>query len=120
MILKSLVVALAIAILWVSATDADVVTDWNVLAINATTVGVPNSAAQSRTLAITHAAVFDAVNAIERRYAPYAVDTSAPPGASMEAAAAAASTKGPNCRWKTIATRSALSYRYSSSRSKYR
>lgn len=66
---------------------ADVVTDWNVVAINAT----PGSTLpQTRTLAIMHAAVFDAVNSIERRFTSYAVDLTSSAGASPEAAAAAA------------------------------
>jgi hypothetical protein len=66
---------------------ADPVTDWNTTAMAAT----PGSSfMQVRTLAHMHAAVFDAVNAIERRYAPYAVDEKAPPGTSVDAAVAAA------------------------------
>jgi hypothetical protein len=42
---------------------ADVVTDWNVVALNASAVP-PNSIVQSRTLAIAHAAVYDAVRAV--------------------------------------------------------
>ncbi len=67
---------------------ADVVTDWNVTAINATLGG--STLPQTRVLAIMHAAVFDAVNSINRRHTPYVVDIKAPPEASMEAAAAAA------------------------------
>jgi hypothetical protein len=44
----------------------------------------------SRNLAIVHAAVYDAVNAIERTHKPYAVDVPALPGTSAEAAVAAA------------------------------
>ena len=40
---------------------ADVVTDWNATAMEASAQA--NSLVQSRALAITHAAVFDAVNA---------------------------------------------------------
>ncbi|HVP11005.1 MAG TPA: vanadium-dependent haloperoxidase [Phycisphaerae bacterium] len=40
-----------------------------------------------RTLAIMHAAMFDAVNGIERRYEPLHVTSAAPPGAGVEAAA---------------------------------
>jgi hypothetical protein len=76
-------------LLSVGLAAADVVTEWNVHAIAATAV-LPNSILQSRTLAITHAAMSDAINAIERRYAPYAVDVTAPAGASVDAAGAAA------------------------------
>ncbi len=72
---------------------ADVVTDWNTTAINVTQLaaGFPGgSFSQTRTLAHTHAAIFDTVNAIERKYQPYAVDLKAPAGASVEAAVATA------------------------------
>ena len=36
------------------------------------------------------AAIFDAVNSVDHRYRPYAIDLTAPTGASAEAAAAAA------------------------------
>src|SRR4029434_6884665 len=42
---------------------ADVVTDWNVIALNATALP-PNSALQSRTLAIVHAAIYDATRSV--------------------------------------------------------
>src|SRR5262245_38041934 len=71
---------------------ADVVTDWNVIATNAIPVGGLNFPAiqGSRILAMTHAAIHDALNAIDRRYNPYALDRLAEPGASPEAAVAAA------------------------------
>ena len=68
---------------------ADVVTDWNVVALNASAVP-PNSIVQSRTLAIAHAAVYDAVRAVERSGPAYAVDAQARSGASVDAAVAAA------------------------------
>ena len=71
------------------AARADVVTDWNVIALNASAVP-PNSVVQSRVLAITHAAVYDAVRAVERNGPAYAVEVPARSGASVEAAAAAA------------------------------
>jgi hypothetical protein len=71
------------------AARADVVTDWNLIAINATSVP-PNAAAQSRALAIMHGAIYDAVRAVVGKGAAYAVDLRAPPGASLEAGVAAA------------------------------
>src|SRR5439155_8173885 len=44
----------------------------------------------SRALAIVQAAVFDAVNSIDRSYSPYLLQLSAPRGASIDAAAAQA------------------------------
>jgi hypothetical protein len=46
--------------------------------------------AQSRTLAIVHAAIHDAVNAIERRFESYTSGLAEAPGASLDAAVAAA------------------------------
>jgi hypothetical protein len=69
---------------------ADTVTDWNVIAIKATeTAGAPVPV-QMRAMALVHAAIFDAVNAIERRYSTYAVEVPPGPAASADAAAAAA------------------------------
>jgi hypothetical protein len=69
---------------------ADVVTQWNEKAIASATAGGQNPLFVSRTMAIVHTAMFDAVNSIENRYAPYAVRVSAQPGSSAEAAAATA------------------------------
>jgi hypothetical protein len=69
---------------------ADAVTDWNQTAVRASEVAVAPVPVQMRMMAIVHAAIFDAVNAIERKYSVYAVEVTAAPGASPEAAAAAA------------------------------
>jgi hypothetical protein len=50
----------------------------------------PPSSAGLREMAIMHAAMFDAVNAIERRYRPFLIELTASKTASPEAAAAAA------------------------------
>lgn len=68
---------------------ADAVTDWNVIALNATAVP-PNSVLQSRTLAIVHGAIYDSVRAIDQNAPAYAVELKAPAGASVDAAVAAA------------------------------
>jgi hypothetical protein len=74
----------------VPAARADVVTDWNAkadaIAAEKKTGNVPHA----RGLAMLHVAVFEAVNAIERRYAPYKLDLTADRTASKEAAAASA------------------------------
>jgi hypothetical protein len=63
------------------------VTDWNETAIRAAaSVGI-STGWQSRLVAIAHAAMFDAVNSIERKYTKYAVEAAPPAGASAEAAA---------------------------------
>ena len=69
--------------------QADAVTDWNVIALNATALP-PNSILQSRALAIVHSAIYDAVRAIDRKGRAYAVDIEAPAGTSVAAAVAAA------------------------------
>jgi hypothetical protein len=69
---------------------ADVVTDWNMTAIRASqATGQPNPMF-ARNMAMVHAAIYDAVNAIDRRHTAYAVDIKAEPGTSIEAAPAAA------------------------------
>src|SRR6185436_18274737 len=45
---------------------------------------------QTRAMSMVHAAIFDAVNAVDRKYSPYAVDVRPGSAASAEAAAAAA------------------------------
>jgi hypothetical protein len=73
------------------AARADVVIDWNlVTAKTLKTAKAGSGLAQSRVYAMLHGAMFDAVNAFERRYHPYAADLKAPPGASQDAAGAAA------------------------------
>ncbi|MBH8564606.1 phosphatase PAP2 family protein [Nostoc sp. CENA67] len=73
-----------------TAKATNVVTDWNETAIKVTQAAAVSATSQFRALAITHAAIFDAVNASDRRYTPYAVDIKAPSGTSIEAAAASA------------------------------
>jgi hypothetical protein len=80
----------AAAAILTGAAGADVVTDWNQTALRATEVAGFGPPPQTRAMAMVHAAVYDAVNAIDRRHAVYAVDVKAPAGASAEAAAAAA------------------------------
>src|SRR5215208_7622704 len=52
---------------------ADTVLEWNEVAVEATRVARLSPNAQTRALAMVHGAVFDAVNGIERDYAPYRV-----------------------------------------------
>lgn len=67
------------------------VADWNSVALEAfaPTQGT-NPMLQSRTLAILHASIHDALNAIERRFESYTPGLAAAPGASVNAAVAAA------------------------------
>ena len=68
----------------------DVVTEWNATAVTAVQSLGPSTPIQSRALAMVHLAMFDALNAIDRRYASYATPLAPSPDASREAAAAAA------------------------------
>jgi hypothetical protein len=68
---------------------ADIVTDWTAVTTAAVVAGGPRASGVD--FAIVHAAIYDAVNAIDGRYAIYKVDPAAPTeGASKEAAAATA------------------------------
>ena len=71
----------------VNRARADAVTDWNANTEQAILTAAQGPAAQGRFLAIVHAAIYDAVNGIDRKYTPYFVADSAPRGASAEAAA---------------------------------
>lgn len=85
-----LVTAVGVVSSYANVVRADAVTDWNDLA---TTVGAsaqPNPLVQSRAYAMTQAAVHDALNAIDRRFEPYAYRAPVQRGASPEAAVAAA------------------------------
>jgi hypothetical protein len=70
---------------------ADVVLDWNAIAL--ATIRNQNPFAQARFAAIAQLAVFEAVNAITGEYEPYLGTISAPAGASADAAAIAAAHK---------------------------
>lgn len=78
------------AALLASPARSNVIMDWNV---KADAIGgekqLPNSAS-TRALSMMHTAMFDAVNAIERRYTPYKLTLEADRATSKEAAAAAA------------------------------
>ena len=79
-----------IAALVATAARADVVTDWNVRAdALATEIRRPPHD-HAATLALVHVAIFESLNAIERRYQPYALDLVADRNTSREAAAASA------------------------------
>lgn len=69
---------------------ADVVTEWNEIAVATAAAGRHGASDASRTTALVHAAIFDAVNAIEARYTAYKIKVTAPAGASPEAAGVAA------------------------------
>ena len=71
---------------WVAPASANVVTEWNAIALGCITRGGPTQAFDS---ALVQAAVHDAVQAIEKRYEPY-FSSPAATGTESKAAAAAA------------------------------
>ncbi len=78
------------ALLISTLAHADVVTDWNNSALNAIRAGSTAPPIASRSLAILHVSIYDAINGIARKYEPYLVQSAVPAGASREAAASAA------------------------------
>jgi PAP2 superfamily len=78
-----------IVTLWLgsAAARADVVLDWNEIAVNTAIANGQSPFAQARYAAIVQLAVFEAVNATTGDYQPYLGTITAPPGASTEAAA---------------------------------
>src|SRR5216110_1456912 len=69
---------------------ADVVTEWNNAALDAIRTGHAPPPIASRSLAILHVSIYDAVNGIARPHEPYLVQSEVPASASREAAASAA------------------------------
>jgi hypothetical protein len=69
---------------------ADIVTDWNARAETIAIEKQITPAFNGRHMAMLHVAMFEAVNAIERRYAPYKLSLTAERTLSKEAAASAA------------------------------
>jgi PAP2 superfamily len=72
---------------------ADVITDWNEKAVAFVTARGMLPPPAERTVAAMQVAMFDAVNSIERRYRPYAVQLAGAKDASPEAAAATAAAR---------------------------
>src|SRR5438093_1245575 len=86
-------IAMAIGVLMALATctaRADTVTDWNQTAIEVMKVTRVAGNPWSRTLAMVHVAMSDAINSVQGRYTCYVATVPVVPGASAEAAAAAA------------------------------
>ena len=109
---------LSLLAFWSSSANADAVVIWNENAARSATAAClhvsGNGLAESRMYAMVHAAIHDAVNAIDRRSRPYAFDASVNPAASVDAAVAAAARdvlvsvlttlpESPECRASGIA-----------------
>ena len=94
-IIRGFGVVVLLLILWPSAAGADAVTLWNENAAKAATAAClhisGNGLVEARMYAMLHAAVHDALNAIDRRSRPYAFDGEASPSLSTDATVAAAS-----------------------------
>ena len=88
-----LTLTLTLTIFGAGALRADVVTDWNSVALQAIRTDRTSPPRASRTLAILHVSIYDSVNGIRRTHAPYLVRDRAPANASIEAAVAAAAHK---------------------------
>src|SRR6058998_2496214 len=73
-----------------SPANADVVTDWNNAALDAIRAGNTAPPIASRSLAILHVSIYDAVNGIDRTHEAYLVPGAVPASASREAATSAA------------------------------
>jgi Vanadium chloroperoxidase N-terminal domain/PAP2 superfamily len=86
-----LAILLLLSLLTVSGpVGADEVQDWNIAGLDIAIAGGQNPIVHSRTLAMVHLAIHDALNAIDRRYEPYVYERRAEPNAAAGAAVAAA------------------------------
>lgn len=89
--MKPFIIAPVLAfILLAPPARADVIMDWNA---KADAIGIEKqlvNSANTRGQAMLHVAMFEAVNAIDRRYTPYRLNLTADSGTSREAAAASA------------------------------
>jgi len=82
--------AFALVALVHASARADEVTDWTEQMLRANAIAGTSPLNITRSAAIVEAAIFDAVNGIEKRYTPIYVAPGAAPGASKNAAAAQA------------------------------
>jgi hypothetical protein len=79
-----------VALIFSPTCFSDAVLDWNEVALAQVIAARQSPPDGARTMAMVHVAIFEAVNAIDRRYAPYAFKDRAPANTSAEAAAGAA------------------------------
>jgi hypothetical protein len=88
--IRLLPAAAFVAVLLVTPARGDAILEWNVKADAIAAEKRIATPTHGRGLAMLHVAMFEAVNAIERRYAPYKLTLTADRNTSKEAAAAAA------------------------------
>jgi membrane-associated phospholipid phosphatase len=81
-----LVTSVAMLLVASPIAQADDVTDWNQHMLRAGTVGATSPLVMTRVAAIVQASMFDAVNGIDRKYAPVHVPPGGPASASRRAA----------------------------------
>ena len=74
--------AMSVLLFGCTVARADVVLDWNAIAVSTAVKNGQNAFAQGRYAAIVQLAVFEAVNSITGDYRPYLGTISAPAGAS--------------------------------------
>src|SRR5262245_19259485 len=82
--------AAGIVLLFSPASRADTVTDWNQKAADIFAAAKLVPAVATRMLAVVQTAVYEAVNAVTRRYPPGAMKLEAAAGTSVDAAIAGA------------------------------
>src|SRR5882724_2881110 len=82
--------AVATGMLACQSAGADAVTEWNVRDGEIVTAAGLNAPSANRAMAIAHTAAYEAANAITRRYPANGTRLTATPGASVDAAIAAA------------------------------
>jgi hypothetical protein len=91
MISKITQIFTAVLLLVASASaSADEIVRWNRVATDAAAAAQTDPMTESRIFTIMHIAIHDAVNTIDRRYEPYRAQALSAPGASTDAAIAAA------------------------------
>ena len=83
----------AFIVLLTGAARADVVTDWNIKALELNQTAQTPPSAQARSLAMVHVAMSDAVNSVKGRFTRFNNNVAMVPNASAEAAAASAARK---------------------------
>lgn len=102
--------ATALALCAAIPARADWVLDWNNAALVATQATGDSSAVASRSLAILHAAVYDAITAIDGGFTPYHAMSAAPSGADQRAAVAAAANTVMGALYPTLGSSFATIY----------
>ena len=88
--MRSAAILLALLLGFVAGAQAGAVSDWNALGLRYVRAAKTSPPVASRAMAVLHAAIFDAANSISPEFQAYLVPGSAPAGASLNAAVAAA------------------------------